>query len=291
MTGIAGSTSPQSSRTETRQVSTRQGRRTCRRDMFSRARRGFTLIELLVVVAIIAVLIAILLPALAQARRTAQQAVCQSNLKSIAQCFELYLMDNDDYYFPGHSGRADWEDALHEADYIQTVGTTNDQGGQDMHTSAQEGGPVKRTPGTFLCPSNEFFLCSEDYNAPLNYSMNSNLSYFGRQSNIDVGVRDYHSAKREEVRNPSMYTLIQDGLPRRSSWTGGNYSIIHSHCRGALTMETADKELRAQLWGQYHGTLDNLRGNMAFVDGHVESVTIYDMQEMNDIWWEKLGSY
>ncbi|MDM7460691.1 MAG: prepilin-type N-terminal cleavage/methylation domain-containing protein, partial [bacterium] len=44
-------------------------------------RRGFTLIELLVVIAIIAILAAILFPVFAQARESARQTSCLSNLR------------------------------------------------------------------------------------------------------------------------------------------------------------------------------------------------------------------
>ena len=55
---------------------------------------GFTLIELLVVIAIIALLLAILMPALHQARRQAQNAVCQSNEHQWGRFFSLYLSEN-----------------------------------------------------------------------------------------------------------------------------------------------------------------------------------------------------
>jgi prepilin-type N-terminal cleavage/methylation domain-containing protein len=57
-------------------------------------RKGFTLIELLVVVSIIALLIAILLPVLGAARKTAIQAQCLSQTRSLAQATFTYLADN-----------------------------------------------------------------------------------------------------------------------------------------------------------------------------------------------------
>ncbi len=63
-------------------------------------RRAFTLIELLVVISIIAILAAILFPVFAQAKASAKQAVCLSNMRQIGMATKLYLGDNDDNYFP-----------------------------------------------------------------------------------------------------------------------------------------------------------------------------------------------
>lgn len=71
--------------------------------MASRKRCGFTLIELLVVIAIIAILAAILFPVFAQAKVSAKQVVCLSNMRQLGMGTQMYLVDHDDVWPPACS--------------------------------------------------------------------------------------------------------------------------------------------------------------------------------------------
>lgn len=62
--------------------------------------RGFSLVELLVVVSIISVLVTLVVPWLGRAKLAAQEAVCRSNLRHLAEVYQTYCDDHDGRTLP-----------------------------------------------------------------------------------------------------------------------------------------------------------------------------------------------
>ena len=69
-----------------------------------RIRPGFTLLELLVVVSVIAILVAMLLPAISLVRASADNLVCQNNLRQIGLASFNYAQDFDGILPAGAAG-------------------------------------------------------------------------------------------------------------------------------------------------------------------------------------------
>jgi prepilin-type N-terminal cleavage/methylation domain-containing protein/prepilin-type processing-associated H-X9-DG protein len=83
-------------------------------DRTNRNADGFTLVELLVVIGIIALLVSILLPVLSNARKTAMDTQCASNMRQLATAMIMYANEFKGKYPPNmYSGTAAqwWYDA------------------------------------------------------------------------------------------------------------------------------------------------------------------------------------
>jgi len=68
-----------------------------------RTKKGFTLVEIMIVVAIIALLAAIAVPNLLTARRSANDAATQAELRTLQTSLENYAIDNNGNYSTGNA--------------------------------------------------------------------------------------------------------------------------------------------------------------------------------------------
>jgi prepilin-type N-terminal cleavage/methylation domain-containing protein/prepilin-type processing-associated H-X9-DG protein len=131
------------------------------------ARRAFTLIELLVVIAIIAILISLLLPALGQAREAGRGAVCNAQLRGLAQGQTIYSGSNKDFIAsPVTSGFKGTDPTMADALYCfdqssETPTSTMDwispTMGESLGLSPNRAMRTAQIFNKFRCPSTKFF--------------------------------------------------------------------------------------------------------------------------------------
>ncbi len=109
--------------------------------------RGFTLIELLVVVAIIAVLVAILLPVIQRARDRAKETMCQGNFRQIGLATQMYLDDNQMFFFNVGSNLNGWDhDPTYWWDRLRIYGNIKESPGGWQGVSTWKAGR------SWMCP-------------------------------------------------------------------------------------------------------------------------------------------
>jgi prepilin-type N-terminal cleavage/methylation domain-containing protein len=223
---------------------------------------AFTLIELLVVIAVIAILLAILLPALRKARELTRRTVCQANLKQIAIAWNMYLDDNEGYFY-------------------QLVNANLNYGGWKGDDDTPLPRPLNRylNLAPILETENEakLFCCPSDRGGIPRYaitvkvylrfgtSYNTNLFLIGENKydpfsnktkplDEEISKRLFKGLNRNQVGNPSRLLLI------------GDY--------GWVNQWMPEKNV-AQEWkerAEWHGRVDS--HNLAFLDSHCQFLTI-----------------
>jgi len=227
---------------------------------------AFTLIELLVVIAVIALLLAILLPALRKAKATAKRTVCQANLKQIALAWNMYLDDNEGYFYQAVNANLNyggWKGTVNESEPNVPPRPLN---------SYLSLAPILETENeakVFCCPADRGgvpgFAVREKVYRYFGTSYQTNTFLIGQDKywpfndqtkplDEEINKRLKGGVNHSRVGNPSRLLLI------------GDYGWIN---------QWQPKPHQKQEWkelAEWHGRVDS--HNMAFLDSHCQFLTI-----------------
>lgn len=200
-----------------------------------RSRRAFTLVELLVVIGIISVLVAILLPSLNKAREAAKNVQCMSNMRQIGQA--LFMYSND---YQGWLAGVEHCVPDHWYFLCKLIGPRY----LGLVPSAGNGGP-------FRCPSdNAWVMRTTDVYYWTSYGINPYV------------VGDNGPAFGNLPLAPGRITDFRQ--PARTAWLFETYG----HSQGSVY---ANPPTNVSKQSTYIPVRHSGKGNVLFLDGHVES--------------------
>lgn len=231
--------------------------------------RAFTLVELLTVIAIIGVLAAILIPVVSRVRQSARASACLSNVRQIAGAVQLFVSDNKGF-LPGAGKRS----ASASASWIDVINTTILQADLNSLRPPLQRWGQSPIGGQIYCPSMEPFGNVNIWARA--YVINSNTQDFTAPK-VTWGLLEEYQKGVPFARfaNPARTFLLlesekdSDGI---SATTPLNQVVMGD---GVSAPDWSANSLRFAF-------RHNKRMNVAFMDGHTESLAPEDMAKMNN---------
>jgi len=233
---------------------------------------GFTLGELLVAIALVAILAAVIVPLFSSAREAGRMVRCASNMRQLADAFQLYLHDWGGCY-PSPGG---------------LVGNYN------YWSQSGSGGlvPYVRCSGgigtVWACPN------LTEWTGPYparSYSMNS---YLRDPPDVEYPscvsiLKGMHESYLEDPRNT---VLLFEGIPIPPPWPWPDAELYYIYRCGNWTCvrgwftKTMPRRHAKDSWRPWHGS----RSNFLFCDGHISSFTPNQYPkrppyDTTNIWW------
>jgi prepilin-type N-terminal cleavage/methylation domain-containing protein/prepilin-type processing-associated H-X9-DG protein len=221
--------------------------------------RAFTLIELLVVIAIIGILASLLLPALSRAREKVRSVKCVSVMKQWAIAFQQYWNDNNDVlpregiFDNGETYWNNWAQVpdLKSADcwYNAVPPYLSVSKAGDYAYPKEKRKAFYQSGSFFHCPSARFTAAISPEIAVFSIAMNSQL----------ILAPNGPTIKSSQVVNPAKTVLLLDNLLEDEK------PVVPQQARDNLGQPAAYAN-------RFAGMRHARRGNLAFVDGHVETL-------------------
>ncbi len=209
-------------------------------------KKQFTLIELLIVIAIIAILAGMLLPALSKVKATAKGILCIGNMKTMAQLYNTYVADYNDYILPAswYMGFVPPAGGTPSASNIKNKNMTWSKmfammtmPGKTNWSNSESGDlnkfgelSIKETPGFLFCPAGHIpsaYAGSAYYTAIGYLPVGANMPGIGLNNGSEDLVWDTNISSRSakykaycarvwktvsKVKRPSERLVIRDGM-------------------------------------------------------------------------------
>jgi prepilin-type N-terminal cleavage/methylation domain-containing protein len=215
-------------------------------------RRAFTIVELLVVIGIIAALLALLLPSLRRARESSRSVGCASNVRQVTQAMMMYAVDNTDMLPTSSNIGLAW--ASNQPGWISY-----------FYPSGSSGTDIDFTHGAFMKYLGSVDIRQRALRCVEADQGTANYSYVLPAQLGDPGAA---LVRVTQLKNPSDKIILieMNGVTTRFD---GHFNIGESGPDGD---EPADHHMKTRATGY---------GNHGFADGHVQSLSRADVDDVN----------